>query len=99
MVSSSKGKREVLVEHYRKLGTPAANETFNAEFDKKINVWAEANVGTSEREDHGSDGSQREFTREQVKQCVAKLKNRRAAGADKIVNEFTKYGGEGECLR
>ena len=36
----------------------------------------------------------REFTRE-VKKCVAKLKNRKAAGADKIVNEFMEYGGEG----
>ena len=36
----------------------------------------------------------REFTR-QVKKYVAKLKNRKAAEADKIVNEFMKYGGEG----
>ena len=36
--SSSKGKREVLVEHYRKLGTPTANETFDAEFEKEINA-------------------------------------------------------------
>ena len=51
MVSSSKGKREVLVEHHRKLGTPTTNETFDAEFEKKINAWAEANVDASERED------------------------------------------------
>ena len=53
MVSSSKGKREVLVEHYRKLGTPTANETFDVEFDKEISARAEANVGVSEREDRG----------------------------------------------
>ena len=29
MISSSKGKREVLVEHYRKLGTPTTNENFD----------------------------------------------------------------------
>ena len=45
MDSSSKGKREVLVEHYRKLGTSTANETFDAEFEKEINAWAEANAG------------------------------------------------------
>ena len=33
--------------------------------------------------------------RDEVKECVAKLKNRKAAGADGIVNEFLKYGGEG----
>ena len=37
---------------------------------------------------------QREFTSE-VRECVAKLKKRKAAGADEIVNEFLKYGGEG----
>ena len=34
MVRSLKRKRKVLVEHYRKLGTPTANETFDAEFEK-----------------------------------------------------------------
>ena len=37
----------------------------------------------------------REFTRVEVEECVAKLKNRKAAGADEIVNEFLKSGGEG----
>ena len=94
MVCSSKGQREVLVEHYRKLVTPTANETLDAEFEKEINAWAEANVGASEMEDRGSDRLQREFTRE-AKKCVAKLKNREAAGADEIVNAFMKYGGKG----
>ena len=53
------------------------------------------NVEASKREDSGSIGLQREFTRDEVKECVAKLKNRKAAGADGIVNEFLKYGGEG----
>ena len=60
MVCSSKGKREVLAEHYRKLGTPTANETFDAKLEKEINAWAEANVGASEREDRGSDGLSQE---------------------------------------
>ena len=95
MVSSSKGKRNILVQHYRRLGTPTANETFDAEFEKEINTWAEANVGAAEREDRGSDGLQREFTREEVMECVAKSKNIKAAGADEIVNESMKYGGDG----
>ena len=44
MVSSSKGRREVLVEHYRKLGTPKPDARFGAEFEKEINAWAEVNV-------------------------------------------------------
>ena len=95
MVISSKAKREVLGEHHRKQGTPTANDTFDTESEKTINAWAEAKGGASEREDRGSNGSQREFTREEVKMCEAKLKERKAAGADKIVNEFMKYGGEG----
>ena len=38
---------------------------------------------------------QREFTSDEVKECVAKHKNRKAAGADEIVNEFLKYRAEG----
>ena len=53
------------------------------------------NVDGSEREDSGSEGLQREFTTEEVKICEAKLENGKAAGADRIVNEFIKYGGEG----
>ena len=47
MVGSSKGKREVLVEHYRKLGTPTTNKTFDTEFETEINAWAEANIDSS----------------------------------------------------
>ena len=92
MVSSSTGKSEVLVEHCRKLGTPTANERFDAEFEGKINPWAEASVGASEREDRGSDGLQGECTREETNKCVAEL-DRKARG--ERVHEFIKYGGEG----
>ena len=85
------------VHHYRKLGTPTAEKTFDTKFEKEINAWSKANVGASERKYRGSDWLQlqREFTREEVKKCVAKLENRKAAGVDKTVNEFMKYGGEG----
>ena len=84
-VSSSRGEREVLVEHHRKQGQPKTNR-FDMEFEKEVNKWAYANVEESKREDNGSN---------EVKECVAKFKNRKAAGADEIVNEFLKYGGEG----
>ena len=95
MVSSSKGKREILVEHYRKLGTPTANEKFDADFEGKTNPWSKANVGASEMKDRGSDGLQREYKREEVNKSVAKLNSRKAAGANQRDNEFIKYGGEG----
>ncbi|CAN0044737.1 unnamed protein product [Sphacelaria rigidula] len=47
---SSMGKREVLVDHYRKLGTPKLDTKFGTKFDtkfeKEINASAEANVQT-----------------------------------------------------
>ena len=59
----------MLVEHCRQLGTPTTSKTFDAEFEKEINAWTEANVeenvDASEVEDIGSEGLQREFTREE----------------------------------
>ena len=80
MVSSSKGKKEVLVEHYSKIGSPKRNAKFDAEFEREINAWAEVDVEASKPEDSSSIGLQREFTRDEVEECVAKLKNRKAAG-------------------
>ena len=72
MASSSDGKREVLVEHYRKLATPTANETFDAEeSEEEIIAWAEANVGASEREDRSSGGLRREFARRRSKEVCS----------------------------
>ena len=47
MVSSSRGEREVLLEHYRKLGTPQTNNRFDMEFENEINKWANAKVEES----------------------------------------------------
>ena len=48
--------------------------------------------------DSGSEGPPREFTRrEEVKKGVAKQENRKAEGADQIVNELIN-NWEKECL-
>ena len=85
----------MLIEQYRKPGTPTTNETFNAVLEKKIKAWAEANVDASHREDIRSEGLQREFTKEKAKKCIAKHTNRNAAYADQVVNDFMKYRGGG----
>ena len=61
------------------------------EFAKGINKWANAKEEESKRDNSGSNELQREFASDEVKECVAKLKHRKAAGADEIVNEFVKY--------
>lgn len=58
------------------------------QFETGTNAWAEANVKASKRQESGSKGLRREFTREQVTESVAKLKYRKAAGIDEMVNEF-----------
>ena len=42
----------------------------------------------------GSNELQRGF-RDEVKDCIAKLENRKVAGTDEIVNGFLKYGVDG----
>ena len=44
----------MLVELYRKLGTPKSEKKFDTEFEKEINTWAEANAGASKLEDSDS---------------------------------------------
>ena len=61
-------------------------------------MWAEANVEASKRKGGGSTELQRGFTRDEEKECVAKLKSKKAAGTDGIVNGFLKYGGEGMII-
>lgn len=85
----------VLVEHYRKLGTPKTKKRSDTEFEKGIDAWARANVEASKREDCSPKKSQKEFTRDQVRKRVALLKYRKAAEADEIVNAFLKHEGEG----
>ena len=48
----------------------------------------------SKREDSGSNELQRGFS-DEVKDCIAKLENRKVAGTDEIVNGFLKYGVDG----
>lgn len=56
-----------------------------SEFEKKIIAWA--NIHASKREDGGSKKLQMKLIRDEAK--------RRAAGADKRVNEFPQYEREG----
>ena len=63
---------------------------------KQVLIVNKANVDAPEKEDSGSE-RQREVTKEQLTISVVNLENRKAAGADQIVNEFIKYGDK-ECL-
>ena len=58
----------------------ATNERFDAVFEKELKGWAEANANASDREYIGTEGLQREFTKEKVKMVVDKHYNNKAAG-------------------
>lgn len=49
VAGSSKGEGEVLIEHYQTLGAATTNKTFDTEFEKETNAWAEAPVAASRR--------------------------------------------------
>ena len=55
-------------------------------------MWTEANVGASEREDRGSDGLQKEFTREQANICVAEV-SKKKNGSRGSENELYEVRG------
>lgn len=103
----SKGKRDVLICHYCKPGTLAANGTLDAEFEKEIKGG-----GRGERRcirdrrqcfrrvtktvlQEGYRGSSQG---NKVKKCAATLGNRKAAGAELTEDELMKYGGEAMLL-
>ncbi|CAB1103133.1 unnamed protein product [Ectocarpus sp. CCAP 1310/34] len=94
LVSSGKGKREVLAGHYKRLGVPSENEAFDQAFKKEVDAWAQKEEETS-KADVGNVELEKEFTEDEVEACVNKLKCHKAAGADGIVNEFMKFGGKG----
>ena len=94
LVSSRKGKREVLAGHYKRLGVPSENEAFDQAFKKEVDTWAQKEEETS-KADVGNVELEKEFTEDEVEACVNKLKCHKAAGADGIVNEFMKFGGKG----
>ena len=94
MVSSSRGKRAVLAEHYQKLGTPTDNVSFDPVFKREVDEFVDKKVQEG-REELGPESLKRKFSKEEVEKGVAKLKGAKAAGTDEVVNEILKFGGKG----
>ena len=96
-VSSTQGKLEVLRRHYEELGKVSVDDNFEAD-------WKEEVVSTLEMCSILSEVSEnvrleRQIDREEIAQCVKKLKNNKTGGRDGIVGELLKYGGSGMvCL-
>ncbi|CAB1108538.1 unnamed protein product [Ectocarpus sp. CCAP 1310/34] len=64
LVSSGKGKREVLAGHYKRLGVPSENEAFDQAFKKEVDAWAQKEEETS-KADVGNVELEKEFTEDE----------------------------------
>lgn len=95
VVGPSKGVRKVLEEHYRSLGTGNMNTKLDMGFEKKYKLWAEENVEASKQVDSSAKQLEREMSRDEVEEWVAKLKKGKVAGADERVNEVRGRGNSG----
>ena len=90
----SVSKLGVLRRQYEELGKVSVDDNFEAD-------WKEEVVSTLENCSYlsESDRLDRQIDREEIAQCVKKLKNYKTGGCDGIVGELLKYGGSGmECL-
>ena len=96
-VSSTQGKLEVLRRHYEELGKVSVDDNFEADWKEEVVSTLETCSNLSEVSEN--DRLDRQIDREEIAQCVKKLKNNKTGGCDGIVGELLKYGGSGMvCL-
>ena len=94
LVSSTQGKLEILRRHYDKVGV---DDNFKA--DRKEEVVSTLQTCSILSEVSKNDRLDRQMNREEIAQCVKKLKNNKTGRCDGIVWELLKYGGSGMvCL-
>ena len=96
-VSSTQGKLEVLRRHYEELGKVSVDDNFDADWKEEVASTLETCSILSEVSENVR--LDRQIDREEIAQCVKKLKNNKTGGCDGIVGELLKYGGSGMvCL-
>ena len=92
-VTSTKGKLEVLHEHYGKLGTASVDDQFDDSWREHVeNKVTEYSEMSSARKDKVLD---RDISYAEIKKCLKSLKNNKTGGNDGLVGELFKYGGSG----
>ena len=92
-VTSTKGKLEVLREHYERLGTASVDDQFDDSWkehvEKEVKVYSKM---SSLQKDKVLD---RRISYAEIKKCSKSLKNNKTGGNDGLVGELFKYGGKG----
>ena len=85
-VSSTQGKLEVLRRHYEELGKVSVDDNFEADWKEEVVSTLRTCSNLSEVSEN--DRLDRQIDREEIAQCVKKLKNNKAGGCDGIVGEY-----------
>ena len=92
-VTSTKGKLEVLREHYERLGMASVDDQFDDSWkehvEKKVTEYSEI---CSLQKDKVLD---RGISYAEIKKCSKSLNNNKTGSNDGLVGELFKYGGKG----
>ena len=90
-VSSTKGKLQILQQHYQLLGTSMVDSAFDDEWklevEEKVLEYSKQNLKDLDLD--------KEIEESEIVRCINKLKNNKTGGGDGIVSELLKYGGVG----
>ena len=87
-VSSTKGKLQILQQHYQLLGTSVVDSAFDDEWklevEEKVLEYSKQNLKDLDLD--------KEIEESEIVRCINKLKNNKTGGGDGIVSELLKYG-------
>ena len=90
-VPSTKGKLQILQQHYQFLGTSVVDCAFDDEWklevEEKVLEYSKQNLKDLDLD--------KEIEESEIVRCIKKLKNNKTGGGDGIVDELLKYGGVG----
>ena len=88
-VSSTQGKPEVLRRHYEELGKVSVDNIFEADWKEEVVSTLETCTNLSEVSEN--DRLDRQIDREEIAQCIKKLKNNKTGGGGGVMGEWGSY--------
>ena len=88
------GVLKVWFDHFNELSTPKNKDSYDSEHFNATNAWVENKAGLNDIDQFLED----EFTIDDVRKAIKKLKRAKAPGYDQICAEHIQYGGENLVL-
>ena len=96
-VSNHEGKLKILKSHNEKLGSELHNKTFNDSWKDEVCKSIKSFENLSLENSHFTEMLDQKITTAEVSHAIRTIKNNKSAGADGIVGELIKYGGNVMC--